>query len=552
VPVFQSSKPEVNGFFKVSHMAASGLASFNDEKLMFATPECVRFWTALDERWNALESQSSVVGLVVEGPPGIGKSVGAWAWVCFQAMHLKKSGLWIHVDDFMLPSCVYLGPDGCKDVRIHPNLISDLMESTNVDFLVFDGYKSTVLQYKDVLKFMFPPNTKRLGIVISSLAGGIMPDQFGKYSPFIDFWEHGPWLLEHYFAACSNTDFFDTVRNNFDPFDDDVIGDPSSQEAKSAICRAQVEEKFYYAGASARWMFANTVHSVQAHVARYVDKVEKNFKQLLNEGHGIQSSESSNHLLMRYQGAIGPETFFVSRYALKLLLHASNDRSDIRRAYALAKQHNNPAFLGWVVEFDFLEQLADSCATSAKVFNLYSNVDGNIFWRVSSVTSFDPHSPFEAPWLPNQFRRPIKWNQGGYDAVVLFKDGGKIVLHFMQVTRGRTHKMKMKFFASLAAKVSAEYPKEDIGVEISLILPRLQDSKVILKSIPKIVNSGLLAKYRVGNKARHWPEQNEELEISTLYFDADFTNRRGRGFMRWLQGLLPGKRGGGDADAFRV
>ena len=55
-------------------MAASGLASFNDEKLMFATPECVRFWTALDERWNALESQSSVVGLVVEGPPGIGKS----------------------------------------------------------------------------------------------------------------------------------------------------------------------------------------------------------------------------------------------------------------------------------------------------------------------------------------------------------------------------------------------------------------------------------------------------------------------------------------------
>jgi hypothetical protein len=56
VPAFQSNKTEVNGFFKVSHFAASGLATCNDEKLMFATPECIRFWTALDERWDALGS----------------------------------------------------------------------------------------------------------------------------------------------------------------------------------------------------------------------------------------------------------------------------------------------------------------------------------------------------------------------------------------------------------------------------------------------------------------------------------------------------------------
>jgi hypothetical protein len=318
-------------------------------------------------------------------------------------------------------------------------------------------------------------------------------------------------------TTCSNTDFFDSVRNNFDPCDDDVIGDPSSQEIK--ICRAHVAEKLFFAGASARWMFANTVHSVQAHIARYVSKVE-NFNQLLNEGHGIQSSESSRHLLMRYQGTTSPETFFASRYALKMLLHASKDRSDIRRAYDLAKRHNDPAFLIWVVEFDFLEQLSDSCANSlsANVFNLYSNVDSNFFWKVSSIKTFNPNSPFQEPWLLNQFRRPIKWNEGGYDAVALLKVGGKIVLHFMQVTRGITHKIKMKFFASLAAKVSAEYPTEDIGVEISLILPRFQYSKVDLKSTPKIVNSGLLAKYRVGNKARNWPKQNEELEVSTSVF----------------------------------
>ena len=533
-------------------MAASGLTFDNDEKPMLATLECVRFWTALDEQWTALESQP-VVGLVVEGPPGVGKSVAAWAWSCCQAMHLKKSGLWIHVDKARPPFCVFLGPDGCKnlpEVVRDPKELSNHMVYANVDFLVFDGYKST-LQYKDCLSYLFPPEVrrKRFGMVISSLAGGIMPEDFGGLSPTIKFFEHGPWLLEHYHAACENPDFFDSVRNKFDPIDDDdVIGDPSSEEMKVAMYRAQVEEKFYFAGASARWMFANTVHNVQAQVDRYVEKV-KSFEQLMSEGHGIRSSESSNHLLMRYKGTDGPETFFVSRFALKQLLHASRDRSDIRRAYALAKQHNNPAFLGGVVEFDFLEQLADSCASRVKFFNLYSNLKGNVLCRVSSVQSFDPHSPFEEPWLLNQFRRPIKWNQGGYDAVGLFTEGRRMVVRFLQVTRGRTHIMNMIFFATLAAKFSANYPAEDIGVEIYLILPRFQGSEFVPKTTPKIVNNGLLTRYFVGDNARRWPAQNEELAISVLYFDADFADRRGRSFLRWLSGLLPGHRGGTEQGA---
>jgi hypothetical protein len=186
-PSFQSSKPQVNSFFKVSHMSASGLASKDEEKLMFATTECVRFWTTLDERWNALDSQleESVFGLVVEGAPGIGKSVGAWAWAGCQAMDFKKSGLWIHVDEYIPPSCVYLGPDGCKNLKTHANELSDYMESANVDFLVFDGFKST-LKYKFDVSDMFSPTTKRLCVIVTSMAGGFMQDQFGKYSPFIE------------------------------------------------------------------------------------------------------------------------------------------------------------------------------------------------------------------------------------------------------------------------------------------------------------------------------------------------------------------------------
>jgi hypothetical protein len=97
-----------------------------------------------------------------------------------------------------------------------------------------------------------------------------------------------------------------------------------------------------------------------------------------------------------------------------------------------------------------LEQLADSCSNRAKFINLYRNLNGDVVGRISLVKSFDPDSLFEEPWLLNQFRRPIKWNQGGYDAVGLFKEGRRMVLRFIQVTRGSTHKMNMRFFACLA------------------------------------------------------------------------------------------------------
>jgi hypothetical protein len=73
----------------------------------------------------------------------------------------------------------------------------------------------------------------------------------------------------------------------------------------------------------------------------------------------------------------------------------------------------------------------------------------------------------------------------------------------------------------LASLFSAEYPAEDMSVETSLILPRFRCSNSVLKSTPKIVNSGLPTRYRVGNTARFWPEQNEEREVSVLYFNAD-------------------------------
>jgi hypothetical protein len=156
---------------------------------------------------------------------------------------------------------------------------------------------------------------------------------------------------------------------------------------------------------------------------------------------------------MRSKESGRTEIFFASRYVLKRLLHESRERGDIQIAYDLAKRHANPSYLGCVVEFDFVELLYDSTVHSPKIMNFCRDdkLDGYSLWSVSSFTLFDAKSPLKKPWLLDQYKIPILLNQGGYDAVGFVKAGRKKILRFIQVTRGKTHQLKLRYFSDLAA-----------------------------------------------------------------------------------------------------
>jgi hypothetical protein len=259
---------------------------------------------------------------------------------------------------------------------------------------------------------------------------------------------------------------------------------------------------------------------------------------LLDKAVGNRAKDSSNHLLMQYPCKDGHEAFFVSRYALARLLHRTKGESDVRLAYDLAKRHHNPAFLGWVVEFDFIEQLSE-CAMphNKKTMKLHGACDGvNFCWNIQSVTSFDPESPFTEIWSPDQYKRPLKWNQGGYDAVGLVRIGKKIVLRFLQVIRGHTHTIKLRFFSQLALKfadasellpaggsASADscLPPCIHGVEIAVIIPRFQGEEDSWRPVVNIENSGQLGLFNIGNSESKWKYQHEVDSIQFVCFDAD-------------------------------
>jgi hypothetical protein len=279
-PCHAVDMPAVNKWFQVDFLRSAGLGENQNAKMLFARQESVHLWTALD----GMER-----GLIVRGSPGIGKSSEVWAWACHSAFKKNKSVLWIHVEMEIESICVILESHGCywcKCRKAKSDVLEDLISKANVDILILDGYKSS-FSTKDLVPAMFPLNEleNRKGIIVSSMAGGLVPQNFGVLRKSIRVFEVGPWTLDFFLQSCSSNDFFQTVRFTF-------VENPVSSPAVLGDSQVQalIEEKFYYAGGSARWMFEYTVSEIKDHVQSLLDHVD-NFKDLVKEARGVQFKE---------------------------------------------------------------------------------------------------------------------------------------------------------------------------------------------------------------------------------------------------------------------
>ena len=69
-------------------------------------------------------------------------------------------------------------------------------------------------------------------------------------------------------------------------------------------------------------------------------------------------------------------------------------------------------------------------------------------WPATSVRNFDPKEFKVSEILGGA--RPIAWNQGGYDAVLLTSVGdGMVAVRVVQVTAGTTNSLKLNYVESL-------------------------------------------------------------------------------------------------------
>ena len=484
----------MNAFLDGHGFYHSGLeAEGKDYKRVFCRPASV-------ELWNALDSMGS--GLTIFGPPGVGKSLTVWLWLSYHRSIQSKSVLWVHVSKVATPLGLLLNSSGiqkfCPDATFVSTCTADIVV---LDGVIDDDYE--MLQFERAL-WQFDINRKRKAILVASMA--LKKRNLETFERLnVKRFDMYPWSLEEFKSACRDSQFFDSVKSN--------LGAKEGASFDDLQRDTLIAEKYYFAGDSARWMFAKTIETVMSEINSYISCVG-NISDFLQGRVGDRSRDSVNHLLFRYLINSKTISFFVSKYVAKQIVEIGG-KNVINLAYNLAASLNNESFTGWIVELDFL-QLLKLGPLSLK------DRDGNMIVLESKPTvNFDVTEDgmknisvhILSSWLI-----PCKWNQGGYDLACLQKFQGGYLLRFIQITNASSHSLKLQFFSKLSQLIQAQLKIEVGRIEIIMAVPNEKLTSFTMKQTD-VVSSGILSHWLCGIGNDKWKQGKEASQVQVLGFE---------------------------------
>jgi hypothetical protein len=231
---------------------------------------------------------------------------------------------------------------------------------------------------------------------------------------------------------------------------------------------AAVTWKHQYAGGSARWMFAYSQPKVVDDIAKHIGALGSAM-MLLNGDMGSTSIGSKTHLLASYE-----ENMYtiVSRYAADRLVQRSGT-AFVQHMKQVAWSERNPTLRGWAFELGFFGEIEQAAREGREIrVKVRGTSDRIESWPGTVVKSFDPEA-FDATELFGSWARPTKWNQGGYDAVLVTAKGDNLTVDIkvVQVTSAVSHALKLRYVESLIAR-TVEAGLEVINVDIVFVIPR--------------------------------------------------------------------------------
>ena len=229
-----------------------------------------------------------------------------------------------------------------------------------------------------------------------------------------------------------------------------------------------IEKKFFIAGYSARWFFSYTYQGTMEAVDRYISKTsDADMYTHFRIGH--RDSKTRHHLLALFEGDVN---VLVSPYTARLLLRRDEFKV-IDTLLQFSEVQKNPAFHGWIVEFEFGAYLraANKFDTCVRVRN--KGEEGFENWKVKAVESFEPRTICSVPL--NKWLTPLKWNQPAYDYVqfeeVQFEEETYNLVRFVQVTCADSHSFKLKYILQLLEKFNSILGKKVEFLDVVVVHP---------------------------------------------------------------------------------
>ena len=409
---------------------------------------------------------------LIHGQPGIVKSTTAFLKALTLAVVENKIVLWIHVDKRDRSKLSY------QVVRLHGRdrrqcelssvacLIGGdwgLVNDTSERVLFIDGYsendadvpKQLVLELSAAAVVWYARNKKMHHLfILSSMGTATVLNSAARVSISEKRFCQWSWGIEEYLNALKDPGF----RGSIAPRLGDIHATPERN----------LEAKFYYAGGCARYMF-------QLSTAEVKDELDL----------ALQKQADLSHLTKALRGNYCPdltliglsERDFVSLY----VRHCIAKKTAMGPLLECARTfQSNLSMSGWIFEEFFFSALWTAPGPKLDLVDLESThpqvslSKGTQLW-----IEFSPDYPVAEKCPTDEWLRPRKFNQGGFDAVYL--DSSTATAIFVRCTIAASHALKLEFCKKFLKEASHIF--QPTRIQFFFIVPI---SKLPFFDVPRI------------------------------------------------------------------
>ena len=450
------------------------------------------------------------------GAPGCGKSSAAFAFLTSELDNPDWRFTWIHMESSII-FCVSFDRNRStafkKDYDEVDSIKTYLRQSTGGKrhFVFLDGYYSVgsaaakQQRVSDACENWLDQDrdNHRLCKLCSMTTRGKtnMDEDWRKR---VAVCRISSWTLNEYQKAFLQPEVEECYGDNLDS---SMLKNSDQQELAD-----KVESKHYFAGGCARYMFSYPTVDVLENVREAISSFADIYPYLSGEI-GEQSVPAINCLLCTFVSQEGEEpemtTLIVSSYAASEFAFKQGPELIQRLAKNLYSAFN-PVVQGILFEMWFFALI--------RVGDVVLNRLGhNVKFEKAKIRNVDPVSPIPLPSCSKIWFKPVKWNQGGYNAVHV--DYDECLVSFIQVTKSPQHSLKLEYFSELLSNLTLKRPKTSkVRVEIIVLIPKEQVSKF---KISPVTGRGLLGSYKTKN-SKQWVKGKEEGLVDVLTFAQDW------------------------------
>jgi hypothetical protein len=315
---------------------------------------------------------------IIQGPPGIGKSMLGLLWVLHCHFQKQKCVLYVTCSPGVVINVLFLS-NGCPGhVRQweYSECNIDLVMETAYNFkvpslLVVDGLvniKSLTTgtnPWFTCASSLFSKGKISQVILLSSVQVDIADYEWSfKLEPLAIRTQS--WTLEDFLTICLKEEYFWKMVLDTVPEVAKTLLASASKELEQLTSdelhefkKALLTEKFYFSGGSARWMFRRTINEIRRRSDDALAKVAS-FSVLVTGDMGEGAPGSINRLYQTRIDEKGALTrFFVSQYvSRKIFTQHGGTAANVMWNWALVM--NNPSVLGWAYEAKFFASWKNS------------------------------------------------------------------------------------------------------------------------------------------------------------------------------------------------